>query len=209
MRVLLIDDHPAVLLGLEALLNAVEDIQVVGETTCAEEGLRLTQELHPDLVILDLQMRRGPDGLETCRRLKTLTVSPRVLIYTGHSSSDHVAQAVLAGADGYFHKGKNSAELAEAARRVRAGERVWVMDVGPEEEPHLRESLKDSRLTPKESEVLAFVLKRYTNAEIAQELFVSLPTVKSHMTSILRKLGARRRGDLVRGSFAFGRPSSY
>lgn len=208
MRVLLVDDHPAVLLGLGALLGAADDIQVVGEATCGEEGLCLTEELRPDLVILDLQMSRGPGGSETCRRLKALASPPRVLIYTGHSSSDHVTQAVLAGADGYFHKGANVANLAGAARRVRAGERVWVLDVGPDE-GYLKKNLEDARLTPKESEVFALVLKRYTNAEIAQELFIGLPTAKSHLTSILRKLGARRRGDLVRGSFAPGRSSSY
>ena len=202
MRVLLVDDHPAVLLGLKSLLSTDEGIEVVGEAGCAGDGLRLAEELEPDLVVLEVQMGRGAGGLEVCRRLKEFKAAPRVLAYTGADPKECLVQAVLAGADGYFHKGVSHAKLAEAMRHTCAGGRIWVVDVETEENPRIEKELKEAGLTPKELEVLAFVMKRYTNAEIAQELFVSLPTVKSHLTSIMRKLGVRKRQDLQRSQLA-------
>lgn len=202
MKLLLVDDHPAVLLGLKALLSTEHGIEVVGEASSTEEGVRLAEGLRPDLVVLDLQIGRSMSGIDTCRRLKALETPPRVLVYTGHDSSECLAQAVLAGADGYLHKGATHPKLTEAVRRVRAGERVWAVDVDLEEDASLERKVKAANLTPKESEVLALVLKRYTNGEIARELFVCVPTVKSHLYSIMRKLNVRKRGELFRSPAA-------
>lgn len=207
MRVLLVDDHPAILLGLGTLLSTAEDIEVVGEAAGIEQALRLAEKLQPALVVLDLQMEGGLGGLRICRGLKALEAPPRVLFYTGHHSNDHVAQAVLAGADGYFYKGISQAKLTEALRSISEGERVWMVEVEPEDASHLGEVSEGARLTPKESEVLALVLKRHTNAEVARKLFIGLPTVKSHLSSILRKLGVRRREELFRGTSVSKHPA--
>lgn len=203
MKLLLVDDHPAVLSGLKALLGTEHDMEIVGEARSVEEGLRLTERLRPDLVILDLQLPGGVDGLEGCRRLKALDTAPRVLFYTGHRSSECLAHAVLAGANGYFHKGAYHAKLADTVRRVSRGEQTWVVDVEPSEDPGFERSVRAAGLTPKETEVLGLVLRRYTNAEVAEELFIGVSTVKGHITSIMRKLGARRRRDLLRGRMTY------
>ena len=196
MRILLVDDHPTVRFGLKHLLRSAGD-EVVGEAGNAAEAVRLAGELHPDLVLLDLRL--GEDsGIEVCREIKAMPDAPRVLVFTAHASVDDIAGATLAGADGYLHKGVAGEELLDAIRRVHAGGRAWLWPAGNEEEATIRVqgASAEARLTPKEKEVFALVLKRRTNAEIAGELYISLYTVKNHVSSILRKLGLKSRRDI-------------
>ena len=193
MRILLVDDHPTVRFGLRHLLVSA-GFEVVGEAEDAAGALRLVAELRPDLVLLDLRL--GEDsGIEVCREIKALPEAPRVLVFSAHSSVEDVAGATLAGADGYLHKGVGGEELIDAVRRTVAGGRVWLLPSENEEEAaaRIREASSEARLTPKEKEVFALVLTRRTNAEIAGELYISLYTVKNHVSSILRKLGLKSR----------------
>ena len=148
-------------------------------------------------MIFDLRLDEG-SVIEACRAIKTLPHPPRVLIFTAHTSAGDVAAATPAGADGYLHKGAAGEELLEAVRRTHAGERVWLLPTGNEKEAqvHLRETSSKARLTPKEKEVFALVLRRRTNPEIAEELYLSLYTVKNHVSSILRKLGLKSRREI-------------
>lgn len=198
MRVLVVDDHPVVRVGLRTLLQQSGDVEVVGETGDAREAVRLAGELEPQLVILDLRLRGERSGVEACREIRGLPDPPRVLFHTAHNTADDVSAATLAGADGYLYKGTEQPGVVEVARRVHGGERVWAVDV---ERPRNAESRLDgttrgANLTPKEREVLLLMLRRYTNAEIARELYVSLPTVKTHVGSVMRKLGIKRRTEL-------------
>ena len=189
------DDHPTVRLGLKQLLTSTAE--VVGEAENAGDAVRLTGDLRPDLVLLDLRL--GDDsGIEVCREIKTLPEAPRVLVFTAHASAEDVAGATLAGADGYLHKGVEGEQLLAALEQIHSGGRVWLLPAGNEEEAatRLRETSGGAQLTPKEREVFALVLKRRTNPEIAEELYISLYTVKNHVSSILRKLGLKSRREI-------------
>ena len=196
MRLLLVDDHPTVLFGLKHLLGSA-GFEVAGEAGNAAEAVRLAEALHPDLVLLDLRL--GEDsGIEACREIKALPHTPRVLVFTAHASVEDVAGATLAGADGYLHKGVAGEELLDAIRRTHAGVRVWLLPAENQEEAaaRMRKTSDEARLTPKEKEVFALVLKRRTNPEIASDLYISLYTVKNHVSSILRKLGLKSRREI-------------
>jgi DNA-binding NarL/FixJ family response regulator len=147
-------------------------------------------------VLLDLRL--GEDsGIEVCREMKAMPDAPRVLVFTAHTDVEDVAAATLAGADGYLHKGVASEELIDAVERTYAGGRVWLLPAAEEESAsRIEEVSGEARLTPKEKEVFALVLKRRTNAEIAGELYISLYTVKNHVSSILRKLGLKSRREI-------------
>ena len=195
MRVLLVDDHPTVRFGLKHLLESAGD-EVTGEAGNAADALRLAGELRPDVVLLDLRL--GQDsGIEVCREIKALPDAPRVLVFTAHTGTEDIAGATLAGADGYLHKGVAGEELIEAVGRTHAGSRVWLLPAAEEAAAsRIEEVSGQARLTPKEREVFALVLKRSTNAEIAKELYISLYTVKNHVSSILRKLGLKSRREI-------------
>jgi DNA-binding NarL/FixJ family response regulator len=175
LRILLVDDHPTVRLGLKHLLESAGN-EVVGEAGNATDAVRLAGELRPDVVLLDLRL--GDDsGIEVCREMKAMPGAPRVLVFTAHTGVEDVAAATLAGADGYLHKGTVAEELLDAVERTHAGRRIWLLPTA-------------------EKEVFALVLKRRTNAEIAGELYISLYTVKNHVSSILRKLGLKSRREI-------------
>lgn len=197
MRILLVDDHPTVRFGIRHLLTSAAGAEIIGETKSAADAIWLAGDLRPDLVLLDLRLG-GDSGIEACREIKALPNAPRVLIFTAHTSAEDVAGATLAGADGYVHKGIEGEKLLDAAERIHAGDRVWLLPMENAEEAaaRLKESSDEARLTPKEKEVFALVLKRRTNAEIAKELYISLYTVKNHVTSILRKLGLKSRREI-------------
>ncbi len=198
MKVLLVDDHPAMRYGVRYLLDAAEGMEVVGEAATSAEAVRLARELRPDLVLLDLRLEGEDSGIEACREIKGGPNAPLVVLFTAHTGAEDVAAAVLAGADGYLDKGIGAESLAEALRRVEGGEKVWLLTTANEEARSRVEGVADeARLTPKEREVLALMLRRYTNAEIASELYISLYTAKNHVSSILRKLGLKSRRDLV------------
>ncbi|MDX6380069.1 MAG: hypothetical protein QOI57_1093 [Rubrobacteraceae bacterium] len=195
MRILLVDDHPTVRFGLKHLLASADE--VVGEAENATDAVWLVQDLRPDLVLLDLRL--GEDsGIEVCREIKALPGAPRVLVFTAHASVEDIAEATLAGADGYLHKGVAGDKILDAVRRTHAGQRVWLLPAENEDEAadRIRETSGEARLTPKEKEVFALVLKRRTNPEIADELYISLYTVKNHVSSILRKLGLKSRREI-------------
>ncbi len=196
MRILLVDDHPTVHFGLKHLLESAAGTEVAGEAGNAADAVRLAGELRPDVVLLDLRL--GEDsGIEVCREIKALPDAPRVLIFTAHTGVEDVAAATLAGADGYLHKGVAGEELIDAVGRIHAGGRVWLLPAAEEEAAsRIEEASGEAWLTPKEKEVFALVLKRRTNAEIARELYISLYTVKNHVSSILRKLGLKSRREI-------------
>ena len=198
MRVLLVDEQPTTRLGLRVLLGGAGNAEIAGECRSAEEAMRMNEKTRPDLVILDLGMGGKRHALEACKELKALPRPPRVLVYTARNSREDIAAASLAGADSYLHKGIECGKLPEVASKTHVGERIWLL--GPAEEgapAQLRAIIEGADLTPKESEVLALMVDRCANREIAEKLCLSGNTVKTHVRSILRKLGFGSRKELL------------
>ena len=181
-------------------LQELRDVEVVGETANAEEALHLCDELRPDLVILDIELEDELKGLWLCKLLKGSSEhQPQVLVYTARNFREDVAAATLVGADSYLHKGVDCAIIRDAVNMIRRGERVWLLGPAAEEShTKLRALIEEADLTPKEGEILAFLVKRHTNAEIAEQLSLSCNTVKTHVSNILRKFAVHSRQEILR-----------
>lgn len=197
IRVLIVEDHPVVRLGLKTVIDAQPDMEVVGEADAAEDALIAVDDLAPDLVIVPLRLDGELRGIELCRELKSMTSAPRVLIYTSYNSADDASASFLSGADSFVHKGEDSGRLLDTIRTTVEGRRTWLLGAeSGDESDRLRTAVERSGLTEREREVLGFMLQRFSNAEIAKELFIELPTVKTHVSKILAKLGLRSRQEL-------------
>lgn len=196
-RILLVEDHPVLRLGLRTVIDAQDDMQTVGEAKSAERSLALLEERSPDLVILPLRLEGELKGVELCREVKSSQHSPRVLIYTSYNTREDASSSFLSGADSFVHKGEDTGRLLETIRATVEGRRVWLLGTESNDQiSRLEEFVEKSGLTRREQEVLGFMLQRLTNAQIANELFIELPTVKTHVSSILSKLGLRSRQEL-------------
>jgi DNA-binding NarL/FixJ family response regulator len=199
MKVLLVEDHPAMRLGIRAALGLEEDIQVTGETDEAGTALELARSLTPDLVLLDLRLKGKKDGAWLCRKLKALPAPPHVLVYTAYNSREEEHAALLCGADSYVHKGEEPDRLRQTVRETCAGKRVWLLGGEVEEAgTNIQAAADAASLTPKEREVYSLVQRSYSNGRIAEELGGSLSTVKTHVSRVFKKLDASSRDDLLR-----------
>lgn len=198
IRILLVDDHQIVRMGLKAVLQFEPDLAVVAEAGDAASALAEFHRHEPDVTLLDLRMPGG--GLETLRELRRLHPQARVLILTTSEREEDVHQTLAAGAQGYALKSLSPTQLAEAVRRVHAGER-WI----PPEIARIqaaREAAPD--LSPREGEVLQLLVKGLTNPEIAEALALSRSTIKVHVAHILEKLGVADRTEAAAEAFRRG-----
>lgn len=197
-EVLVADGHPTTRFGLKRLLETVNSIEVTGEYDNTEEVLRLMEKLDPDLVVMDLNLKSALDGTGVCRRIKELAEAPRILAYADQNFVEGLSSCLIAGVDSYLHKRSTCEEFLDAIRRTVAGERVWKIEEHfSETKPATCADLDDADLTPRERDVITLKLHHYTNSEIAAELYISIHTVKHHLTSVYRKLG-RTGKDLLR-----------
>lgn len=198
-RIVVADGHPTMRLGIRCILGAAAGVSVVGECGNGGEVIRIAERERPCLVVLGLNLTGEPDGIEACRKLKSLPRAPRVLVHAAYNLTEDISSCLLAGADGYLHKTYCHERLLAAARGVAAGEPHWYLgdaEAGPRS--RLYATPPASRLTPREREIAALVLRDYPNAEIAERHNVSLPTVKTHVRNVLRKLGVKNRRELLR-----------
>lgn len=195
--ILLVEDHPIVRLGLKAVLGAQDDFEIVAEAVSAADAMTAITQHHPDLVILPLRLGGVRDGLELCREIKSMPDGPKVMMYTSYTGKTDASLAFLSGADSFLTKDHPEGRLLETVRATAQGHRVWDLnsDTG-ESARKLEERVQESSLTLREQEVLGFMLQRYSNSEIARELFVSIPTVKTHVSNVLQKLGIESRKEL-------------
>ena len=190
VRVLVVDDHPIVREGLRSFLASRDGIDVVGEAGTAEEAVAQAGRLRPDVVLLDLVMPGG-GSVEAIGRLRALPSPPRVVVLTSFGADDQVVPAVRAGASGYLLKDVAPSELEAAVRAVGAGGAVLDPQVVPAVMGEMARgpgAAGVDELTPRERDVLGLLGQGLSNRELAEALFVSEKTVKTHVSSILAKL---------------------
>ena len=203
IRVLIADDEALVRGGFRMILEAQSDVEVVGEAADGDEVVRLSEELHPDVVLMDIRMP-GTDGLAATKRLLDREGAPRVLILTTFDLDEYVYEAMKTGASGFLLKTVPARELAAAVRGIASGNIL----VSPEITRRLiREfvarprQLEASRLAPpltnREREVLRLIAQGFSNGEIAESLSLTEATIKTHVNRILAKLGVRDRVQAV------------
>ncbi|KUN33330.1 LuxR family transcriptional regulator [Streptomyces longwoodensis] len=196
VRILVCDDHAVVRAGLLALLDSAPGIEVVGEAGTGEEALALSAKLAPDVVLMDLQLGEGIDGVETTRRLTAAPgASPHVLVLTTYDTDADVTRAVEAGATGYLLKAERPEELFAAIRSAAQGRPALSAPVAGRVMAGLR-GLRVS-LTGRERDILAQLARGLGNRDIARALFISEATVKTHLRRIYDKLGVDNRAGAV------------
>ena len=195
MTILVADDHPVVRQGLRTFLATQEDLDVVGEAATCTEAAERAAELRPDVVLLDLVMPGG-DGIEAARKIRAASPRSKVIVLTSYPDDATVLPALEAGAAGYLLKDVEPQELADGVRRVHRGESLLHPAVAPRV---IREAVGPDTgsareaLTPRELDVLRLLARGLPNKLIARELGIAERTVKTHVSSILAKLGVTDR----------------
>jgi DNA-binding NarL/FixJ family response regulator len=203
IRVLIADDHPLFRDGMHGLLDSVEETEVVGEAADGDEAVRKAAESNPDVILMDIKMP-GISGIQATRKILERDQDAGILVVTMLEDDDSVFAAMRAGASGYLLKGAHQDEVLRAIRAVANGEAIFgpgiarrVMRFFSGEKPGRPPTFPD--LTEREREILAFIARGRTNADISEELFLSLKTVQNHVSNIFRKLQvADRAGAAIR-----------
>ncbi|MER5787503.1 response regulator transcription factor [Streptomyces sp. NPDC001980] len=210
LRVVLADDQALVRTGFRMIIDARDDLEVVGEASDGGEAVRLTRELAPDVVLMDVRMP-VVDGIEATRRIVADGGRARVLVLTTWDVDAHVVAALRAGASGFLLKDIRAPELVDAIRVTARGDallaptvlsRVLDRFLRTTPDPAQPPSLRD--LSAREREVLTLIGQALSNAEIAERLRLSEATVKNHVTAVLRKLGLRDRVQAVVAAYDHG-----
>jgi DNA-binding NarL/FixJ family response regulator len=202
LRVTIADDHPVFRDGLRALLSSLPDVEVVGEASTGEEAVTLAQHLHPDVVVMDLNM---PDvsGIEATRRIIEDDPHANVLMLTMFEDNDSVFAAMRAGARGYLVKGSNQTEIIRAIEAVGAGEAVFGAPIAQRMIEYFSTARIESgetafpQLTDRERQVLDLIAQGNSNQAIAQSLVLSPKTVRNHVSNIFAKLQVADRAEAI------------
>jgi NarL family two-component system response regulator LiaR len=192
ITVMIVDDHEMVRHGAAGYLEAQDDIKVVAEADSGEEAVRLVREHIPDVVLMDLVMP-GMDGVEATRKVKDISPRTHIIVLTSYHQDEHIFPALQAGAISYLLKDVKAEELVDAIRRAAHGEATLHPRIAARVVKEFRvgdpaEYRLFTDLTEREMEVLKLVAKGYTNSKIAEQLVISIGTVKGHVSNILSKL---------------------
>ncbi len=199
--ILLIDDHPMLRNGVKQLLSLDTTLTVVGEAGDGIQGVKLAEELDPDLILLDLNMP-GMNGFETLDQLRLRSLSGRIVVFSVSNYSDDLITALKRGADGYLLKDMEPEELLAALKQAAAGKMV----VSPTLTPILAQSLREDRsegerdidqLTPRERDILKLIAQGLSNKMIARKLDITESTVKVHVKHLLKKMKLKSRAEVA------------
>ena len=203
IRILLAEDHTILREGLRSLLEKQPDFEVVAEAENGRQAVDLTQQLNPDVVLMDIAMPQL-NGLEATEQIRRSRRCSQVLILTQHENEEYIRRALAAGAAGYLLKDTDSSELFIAIRAVHRGESIlspaitrlviedylrWG-DIRPQD--------SSDGLTPREREILQLIAEGYTNKQIAEILCISIKTVQAHRSNLMNKLDLHDKGELVK-----------
>ncbi|WP_447558139.1 response regulator [Streptococcus suis] len=204
IRVMLVDDHEMVRLGLKSYLNLQPDVEVVAEASDGEEGLaKALLEVKPDVVVMDLVMPKMT-GVEATLALLKEWPQAQIVILTSYLDNEKIYPVLEAGARGYMLKTSSADEILAAIRKVALGEYAIETEVEKKVEHHKRHPDLHDDLTAREREILTLLAKGYDNQRIADESFISLKTVKTHVSNILSKLAVSDRTQAVVYAFQHG-----
>ncbi len=202
-RILLADDHPLLREALSQVFSSEKDMEIVGEANNGEEAVNMTSQLKPDILVMDIMMPKF-DGLEASRQIKKVAPNTAILILTAYDDDNYVLGLLEAGAAGYLMKSARGQDLVEAVRAIRAGESVlhpmiiekllkqaMIKPAGPVDRK-IKELLSD-----REMEMLKLLATGMSNKEIADKLYLSLRTVKAHMSNIFTKMSVASRSEAL------------
>ncbi|MGG3915226.1 response regulator [Rossellomorea vietnamensis] len=199
IKVVFVDDHEMVRIGVSSYLSAQADIDVVGEASDGKEGVQLALELRPDIILMDLVMKEM-DGIQATKEIIQDWPDAKIIIVTSFLDDDKVYPALEAGAVSYMLKTSKASEIAEAVRKTHNGQSILEPEVTGKMMTRMRQkavSHPHEELTNRELEILLLMTQGKTNQEIADELFIALKTVKTHVSNILSKLGVQDRTQAV------------
>jgi len=192
VKILIVDDHPIMRVGIAALISSSKEMECVGQAGTGEEAIQQHAALKPDVTLMDLRLP-GISGVETIRRIRQRAPDARIIVLTTYEGDEDIHQAMEAGASGYLVKGLPQEMLVSAVRRVHAGGRY----LPPPMSQALAARTPDSNLSTRERQVLALVAKGNSNKEIAVQLGITEATVKCHVSVILMRLSASDRAQAV------------
>jgi len=205
MRLMIVDDHAVVRSGLASLLNGKHGIEVVGEAADGDEGIAKALELKPDVVLMDLSMPHGKDGLAATAELKEQAPDIAVLILTMHDDDEYLFRSIHVGASGYILKSAPHEELVSAIQSVAEGKAYLYPTATKRLMNEYLERMKNGSnastfdvLTEREKEILSWAAKGYSNKEIAEHFIISVKTVETHKANLMEKLGLKTRPDLIK-----------
>lgn len=205
IKVLLVDDHEMVRLGVSTYLSIQPDIEVVGEASDGQEGVEKALSLRPDVILMDLVMD-NMDGITATKEILAQWPQAKILIVTSYIDDEKVFPAIQAGASGYLLKTSSAQEIAEAVRKTIVGERVIEEEVSEkiQNQDYANQYFLYEELTNREREVLDLIAQGKSNQEIAEILFITLKTVKTHVSNILAKVGVEDRTQAAIYAFKHG-----
>ena len=192
IRILIVDDHPIMRVGVAALISSSREMECVGQAGSGEEAIELHKRLQPDITLMDLRLP-GISGVETIRRIRAAAPKARFIVLTTYDGDEDIHQAMEAGASGYLVKGLPQEMLVNAVRRVHSGTRY----LPPPMSQALASRTPDSNLSARERQVLQLIADGRSNKEIASELGITEATVKCHVSVILARLNASDRTQAV------------
>lgn len=195
MRILLIDDHDVVRAGLRAILGTQTDLEVVGEAADGADGVRQALALQPDVVLMDLAIGAGMDGIEATRRITANAPGIRILVFTTYDSDADIVRVIDAGATGYLLKDSTPEELYAAIRAAAQGQAALSAPVASVLLKRMQQP--EGALTPREAEILELLAGGLSNRELGRKLYVSETTIKTHLLHIYRKLGVETRSAAI------------